>query len=67
MQHGFQRASLAPSGFAVDAVQVWRTGCKSCFDHADRGESALVAGAVAGVCKAAIGAGQQICRSVDDV
>ena len=22
MQHGFQRASLAPSGFAVDAVQV---------------------------------------------
>ena len=22
MQHGFQRASLAPDGFAVDAVQV---------------------------------------------
>src|SRR5690606_8626792 len=34
----------------------WRTGCKSCCDLADRGESVLAAGAVAGVCKAAIGA-----------
>lgn len=44
MQHGSQRASLAPYGFAVDAEQVLRTGCKSCFDFADRGESVLVAG-----------------------
>lgn len=44
MQHGFQRPSLAPYGFAVDAVHVLRTGCKSCFDLADRGETVLAAG-----------------------
>lgn len=44
MKHGLRRASLPPYGFAVDAEQVLRTGCKSCFDLADRGEPVLAAG-----------------------
>ncbi len=66
MQHGFQRASLAPDGFAVDAVQV----------VADRVQILLRSRQPWGTCpdcgrrsrrvQAGIGGGQQICRSVDD-
>ena len=44
----------------------WLTGCKSCCDLANRGERVLTVGGVAGMCKAAIGADQQICLLAGD-
>ena len=66
MQHGFRRASLAPDGFAVDAVQVVADRVQILLRSRRQRGTCPSCGVVASVCRAAIGAGQQICRSVDD-
>ena len=61
MQHRFQRANLAPGGFAVDAVRAVGTGYKSCFARVDRGEYVPAAGDRAGAFKADTPVGLQTC------
>lgn len=66
MQHGFQRATLAPYDFAIDAVQVAPDRIQIPLRSRQPWGTCLGWAAEAGWCKAAIGAGLQICRLVDD-